>query len=404
MSGFIRLNSVPTSLFSVTGERNSREDLVAVGRLLMCEYCGNTANTIRKNSEYKSVLDPIAYRTTNENYSKKLFMHCAKIASNALGEDAPETYSDFLGKQREYMKDPTFLKVLAGIARDVVTPMLPYVSSNVLGDLAQTVTTRYGKTFEVTIKSNEAFVFQDSSWGASRSVEKNYLYDDVVTLNPKPVSAACKVKWYQLIGNAEGGADMGRFYNALAAGLANKILALWNGAMTAIASNAQYVPEYLRFASYTTANWVNAARAVSMANGVPRERLMAYGDFSALSRILPSGTAQDAALTTLLGQEYMSRGYLGTVSGIPTAEMTNAYVAGQVNLPHPTELLPTTTVYMIARAGEGYAPVYICFEENPITLELTPSQTGDETIDVNLTASVDAKGIAASKFAVISNV
>lgn len=402
MNEFIRLNSVPASLFTTTGD--SRDDLVAVGRLLMCEARGNASNAIRKNSEYKPTLDPIAYRATNEKYSKKLLMHCAKLASNAIGETAPATYGEFVAKQREYMKDRTFLRVLAGIARDVVTPMLPYVSSNVLGDLAQTVTTRYGKTFEVTIKSNEAFVFQDSSWGASRSVEKNYLYDDVVTLNPKPVSAGCKIKWYQLIGNAEGGADMGRFYNALAAGLANKILALWNGAMTAIASNAQYVPDYLRFSSYTTANWVNAAKAVSQANGVPRDRLIAYGDFSALSRILPSGTTQDAALSTLLGQEYMSRGYLGTVSGIPTAELTNAYVAGQVNLPNPTQMLSTSTVYMIARAGEGYAPVYICFEENPITLELNPSETGDESIDVNLTASVDAKGIAASKFAVISNV
>lgn len=402
MNAFIRLNSVPASLFTTTGD--SRDDLVAVGRLLMCEARGNASNAIRKNSEYKPTLDPIAYRATNEKYSKKLLMHCAKLASNAIGETAPATYGEFVAKQREYMKDRTFLRVLAGIARDVVTPMLPYVSSNVLGDLAQTVTTRYGKTFEVTIKSNEAFVFQDSSWGASRSVEKNYLYDDVVTLNPKPVSAACKIKWYQLIGNAEGGADMGRFYNALAAGLANKILALWNGAMTAIASNAQYVPDYLRFSSYTTANWVNAAKAVSQANGVSRDRLIAYGDFSALSRILPSGTTQDAALSTLLGQEYMSRGYLGTVSGIPTAELTNAYVAGQVNLPNPQQMLSTSTVYMIARAGEGFAPVYICFEENPITLELNPSETGDESIDVNLTASVDAKGIAASKFAVISNV
>lgn len=408
MNNSIRLNSVPSSIFTVSEKADSsakkeRNDLVSVGRLLAYEAAGKLA-MLRSNSDFKPTIDATTYKTTNENYSQKLFMYAAKIAANALGEDAPEDYASFIRMQSYYLKNETFLRVLSGISRDVITPLLPYTTSNVLGELAQVVTVPMGRTYEVTVKSNDVFVFQDSSWGATRSVPKNYLYDDTITINPTPTTAAVKIKWYQLIGNADGGADFGRFYNALTAGLSNKILALWNGTMTSISSSAKYVPQYLRFSSYTTANWVSAAKAVSMANHVSRDRLMAFGDFAAISKLLPSSTAQDAALTMLLGQEYMSKGYIGVMSGVPVTEINNAFVAGQTNLASPTSLLSTSTIYMAARGGEGYAPVYIAFEDRPITLEMTPDKTGDESIDINLTLSVGAAGVAASKYAVISNV
>ena len=397
----IRLNSAPTSLFESTGAE--REDIVAAGRLLMYECNGREGARVRQNSQFESRLDGMNYQEFNEKFSRKMMMYAAKIAANQLGEQAPENYEAFVRTQSQYFTNETFLRVLAGITRDVVTPLLPYVTSNVLGTLAQTVTVPIGQTYEITVKSNDAFIFQDSSWGASRSVPKNYLYDYPITINPTPRSAAAKIKWYQLVGN-NGSADIGRYYNALAAGMSNKILALWNNAMTTAATSAQFVPDYLRFTSYTTENWVNAAKAVSMANGVPRERLMAYGDFAALSKILPSGTSQDAALSTLLGAEWFNRGFIGTVMGIPVTELSNAYVAGQVNLPSPTQMLSTSTIYMAARAGEGYAPIYIAFEDRPIVLEMTPDRTGDQSIDVNMTVSVAAAACFATKIAIISNV
>lgn len=398
----IKLNSVSPKLFTCgEGPGRDREKLVAMGRVLMCEANGREGNRLRKNEDYKPIMDPMAYTRANENYKRDMLMYCANTAQSAYGKPALGSYNDFLRCQRDFAADPIFLRTMAGIWQEVVSPLLPYVSSNALGDLAQTVITPVGKTYEITVQSNDVFLFQDSAWDASRSAPKNYLYDGVVTLNPSPRTAAVTIRWYQLVGN---NADMGRYFNALAAGLSNKILALWNAALQEIKASSKFVPAYLKFTSYNTANWVAMAKAVSQANGVPRDRLMGYGDFAALAKLLPSGTAQDAALSTLLGDRWFSRGFLGTVMGVPVTELRNAYVPGTVNLDAPTSMLSTTEIYMTAAVGEGYAPVFVCFEDAPITIQMDPSETGDMSIDVNVTASMAAAPVVASKMAIMTGV
>ena len=174
--------------------------------------------------------------------------------------------------------------------------------------------------------------------------------------------------------------------------------------MTAGVANSAFVPTYLKKSGYNTANWIALAKAVSQANGLPRESIIAYGDWAALSKVLPSGTAQDAALTYGLGPDWFSKGFLGTCMGVPLAPIQNAYVAGQVNLASPTEMLSSNTIYMLPRAGEGFAPVYVIFEDDPIVLEMSPDQTGDMTIDVNMTISVEAAGVFGSKVGVMSSI
>ena len=105
-----------------------------------------------------------------------------------------------------------------------------------------------------------------------------------------------------------------------------------------------------------------------------------------------------------LGNEWFSKGFMGTCMGVPLAPIQNAYVAGTVNAAAPTEMLSASTIYMLPRAGEGFAPVYIIFEDDPIVLEMTPEQTGDMTIDVNMTISVEAKAVMASKIGVMSSI
>ena len=208
----------------------------------------------------------------------------------------------------------------------------------------------------------------------------------------------------ELVMFQNGGADIGRYYLSLAGGSNNKILGLWNEAMNAGIANAAFVPTYLKKSGYNTANWISLAKAVSQANGLPRESIVAYGDWAALAKVLPSGTAVDAALTYGLGSEWFSKGYMGTCMGVPLAPLQNAYVAGQVNLASPTEMLSASTIYMLPRAGEGFAPVYIIFEEDPIVLELDPEKTGDMSIDVNMTVSVAAKSVFGSKCGIMTSV
>lgn len=398
----LKLNNAPASLF-VGSASDERKDLVAGGRLILSETHGRKAAEVR-NEKFEARLNNAEYRETNEKLTQRTMLFCAKVAAAANGEDAPATYADFLKSGRKWASDPNFLRCLQGITSDVISPMLPYTTSNALGALAFVDKVGIGQTYEVNVLSNDIFLFQDSAWGSSRSVPKNYLYSKSIAINPKPRSAAAKIKWYQLVGNAEGGADIGRYYLALAGGSNNKILAMWNGAMSAGVLNAAFVPTYLKKTGYNTTNWIALAKAVSQANGLPKDSIIAYGDWAALAKVLPSGTAQDAALTYGLGQEWFSKGFMGTCMGVPLAALQNAYVAGQVNLPAPTEMLPTDTIYMLPRAGESFAPVYIIFEDDPIVLEMTPDKTGDMTIDVNMTISVEAKGVFGSKIGVMSSI
>lgn len=398
----LKLNNAPASLF-IGSSSDERKDLVAGGRLLLSEAHGRKAAEVR-GEKFETRLNDAKYQETNEKLTQRTMLFCAKIAAAAKGEDAPADYAEFLKGGRKWASDPNFLRCLQGITSEVIAPLLPYTTSNALGALAFVDKVGIGQTYEVNVLSNDIFLFQDSAWGASRSVPKNYLYSKSIAINPKPRTAAAKIKWYQLVGNEQGGADIGRYYLALAGGSNNKILALWNAAMTAGVSNAAFVPSYLKKTGYSTANWIALAKAVSQANGLPRESIIAYGDWAALSKVLPFGTAQDAALTMQLGNEWFSKGFMGTCMGVPLAPIQNAYVAGTVNAASPTEMLSANTIYMLPRAGEGFAPVYIIFEDDPIVLEMTPEQTGDMTIDVNMTISVEAKSVFGSKVGVISSI
>lgn len=83
------------------------------------------------------------------------------------------------------MKNDVFLRVLSGIVTDIVTPLLPVTMSNALDWIADTYNVPLGKTYELDVASNDVFLFEDDSWGASRSKPSNYLYSYPITLNPR---------------------------------------------------------------------------------------------------------------------------------------------------------------------------------------------------------------------------
>lgn len=274
--------------------------------------------------------------------------------------------------------------------------------SSALDWLAETVTVPLGQTYELDVMSNDIFVFQDDSWGASRSKPSNYLYSHPITLNPTLRTAKATIKWYQLVGND---ADMGAFFNSISAGMYNKITALWNKAMQAAIGNQFYVPTAMTFTN-TSANWVNAAKKVSMVNGTKYWNVVAFGDPSALTQALPSGNVNassvnlDAALATMLGIDWTRYGYLGEYMGIRLMPVDNVIVPGTQNTT-VTELLPSDQVWLFPM--NGYKPIYIGMEEGtPITLELDPSQTADMTIDIMVSVSLDSVPVFGSKGAVIN--
>lgn len=401
----LKLNSFPVDQLKVADDgvkegNISRSDLVSTGRLVALEYNGRATNEIRQNKGYEPKLDTIGYANLSAGHKKKLLMFCAGRAYAAQGKPAPENFEQ-VKNDLSLCRNQTFLATLAGIVQEVITPVLPYVISNVGGRLMESTTVPLGQTKEVTVQSNDWFVFEDSSWGASRSASLHTLYDSTITLNPRPYSCRVQIKWFQLVANDD---DIGYFYNAIMAGYYSRIMANFVGAVTEIANNAQYVPGYLKFTTYNSTNWANAVMAVSAANRLPRNQLAAYGDYRSLQQVLPSGTPSDAALTYGLGQEWMRNGFLAVVGGVPLFEIQPVMAPGTVNTTG-TLLYPKNTIIIAGRPGAAYAPVYTAFADgSPLVVEMNPRETGDMSIYIDCTAVMDTKVVMGSKVAVITNV
>lgn len=407
----IRLNNLANSVFAVNaaefGGSQERADIVACGRLLMAERAGRDMNRIHvlreEKEDYTSRIDDVKYNEINEQLKRKLSLYCAKLAANSTGRTAPETYEDFLKLQRQYMNDPTFLRTLAGVVTEIVTPVLPAVTSNALDYLCETVYVPVGQTYSVTVESNDVMIFEDDSHGATRSKPAQHLYSRDLVLNPRPTSAKVTIKLYQYLAN---NGDLGRFFNSISAGLYNKIMVLWNAAMAAGAANATYMPSGLSFAQYSTANFLSAVKKVKAVNNAYNSAVIAFGDIAALAQVLPSGVANaasvnlDAALAHLLGAEYARMGYLTGYCGANLMPIDQAILPGTQNTT-VTEIFPTDVIY-IASAG-GYKPVYMAFEEGyPMDITLDPSETADMSIDVIVSACMDAIPAYASKLAKIT--
>lgn len=406
----INFNSVNMDKFNANsaefnGVEKERADIVTQGRLLMMERNGRDTNALRvlekKPTEYTAMLTEQGYTEMNKDTKERIMLYAAARACSVSGEIAPAEYGDFLKNQKKFMRDRDFLKVLAGIIRDIITPVLPITMSNALGYLAETVNVPLGETYELDVASNDIFAFEDDSWGASRSKPSNYLYTRTTTLNPTPRTCKVTIKWYQMVGND---VDLGRFFNSIAAGMVSKITALTMVQMANAVTDG-LIPSNLQFTN-TSANWVTAAARVSALNGTGYYNTIAIGHPSALTKALPSGMINassvnlDAALATMLGVEWARYGYLGEYMGVRMMPLVDAIVPGTQNT-SMISLVPNDKVWMMA--SNGLKPVYIGMEDGtPIEIQLDPRETGDMTLDIITTMSIDAKAVFGSKLAQIT--
>lgn len=406
----INFNSINMDKFNANsaefnGVEKERAGIVTQGRLLMMERNGRDTNALRvlekKPTEYTAMLTEQGYAEMNKDTKERIMLYAAARACSVSGEIAPAEYGDFLKNQKKFMRDRDFLKVLAGIIRDIITPVLPITMSNALGYLAETVNVPLGETYELDVASNDIFAFEDDSWGASRSKPSNYLYTRTTTLNPTPRTCKVTVKWYQMVGND---VDLGRFFNSIAAGMVSKITALTMVQMANAVTDG-LIPSNLQFTN-TSANWVTAAARVSALNGTGYYNTIAIGHPSALTKALPSGMINassvnlDAALATMLGVEWARYGYLGEYMGVRMMPLVDAIVPGTQNT-SMISLVPNDKVWMMA--SNGLKPVYIGMEDGtPIEIQLDPRETGDMTLDIITTMSIDAKAVFGSKLAQIT--
>ena len=402
----LSFNSISNDIFAVNGTNSERDDIVAAGRAVAYDYAARGTNNLHKvmglaeNAQRR--IDDKQYSELNKFFKENHFLFAAKIACLQNGTKAPETWDDFKRYQANFRNNQTFLATLMGIYREVLTPIIPAVYSEAVGLFAETVTVGIGESYEVEVGSGDIPIFQDSAWGASRSVPRNRFYSKTYSLVPQPRTAQINAKWSQLIGN---NVDFGRFFANITAGIYSKTLALWNSTMTAALSNTALVPSGLQYV-FNSPNWVTLANKVSALNNTPISNLVAIGGLVGLSKVLPTQVTgstnvnMDAAIATLLGADYTQTGYLGEFMGVRLMPITDAIVPN-TQFGSATTVLDQSKIFMMA--GNGYKPLTIAYnEDTPIQLEVDPSKAGDMELAINITISLDAIALFQSKVGVIT--
>lgn len=404
----LSLNSVSQSIFRVNSENGSeRDDLIAMGRMLNYEHAVRGKRLLVSALDDKKPLPEAhlssdQYSRLNEKFQQKHLLYAAKKACEATGASAPENYSEFRKNAINFFQDKAFWNVLRVMYQECITPILPETLAEAVSIFADVVNIGFNETYTITVGSNDIPIFQDSSWGALRSVPANTLYAKEYVLNPRPKTASISFKYTQLI---QSNFDFGAFFANVAAGVYAKITGMWQEALKLAVENTALVPAALNY-TFNSGNWVNAANKVSALNRAGLNELIGVGSLLALSKILPdhangsANTGIDAALSVLLGDKYVNAGYLAKFMGVKLMPMMDAVVPGTQNGEISTILDPAT-VYIMATNGRKPMTIGIN-KEAPLVLEFNPDTTSDLTMGMSITMAIDAVATFTSKCAVIT--
>lgn len=398
----LNLNSVSNEVFAINGN-DQREDIVAKGRVLFYEHALKGKMVILsakgQNTPVQRTMNDRGYKQLNEQFQRESLLYAAKLACASTGKKAPESWEEFKRNGGEYYGNARFYAVLQGIWQEVIIPILPAVYSEALSDFAETVEIELGQTYAVSIGSNDIPVFQDSSWGASRSVPRNRFYSRDYTLNPTPKSCWITAKWMQLVGT---NMDFGVFFANMVAGMYAKTMGMWNEAMTTATEDTSLIPTNLNF-TFNNQNWVKGANKIAALNNTTISDVFATGGTVALSKVLPNTVTgstnvnMDAAIATLLGADYTKAGYLGQFMAVRLMPMRDVIIPGTQNTTVET-MLSENDIWMLA--GNGRKPLTIGYTSGtPISIEMDPTRTGDMEIGINLTIALDSVATFASKIA-----
>lgn len=400
----LNLNSISRNILVINNKPSEREAIIKAGQALFYDHSRRGVDAMRgvKLSSAMAELTPMEYKELNTKFQHSHLLYCAKKACELNDTTAPETFEDFKRRGLEFYANSTFLKVLQGIYQEIITPILPAVYSEAVSRFADVVEVGFMETYAVSVGSNDIPIFQDSAWGASRSVPANRFYEKDYTLNPQPKTAQVTMKWMQMVGN---GIDYGQYFANLVAGMYAKTMGVWNAMMTAAASNTALIPIGLT-ANFSSVNWVTLANKLMAVNNTDLDNIVAYGNLVALSKVLPTQATgstnvnMDAALAMLLGREYIRDAQLGEYMGVRLMPLRDAVVPGTQNT-GVTTILDPTKIWMLA--ANRRKPMVIGYNSaTPITIEIDPLNNPAFEYSVNLSISLDAVSIFASKVALVN--
>ena len=404
----LSLNSLSPSVFQVRSNETAdhskaRAEIVTMGRLLAYEHARRgqaaikTALRLNESTAAQHVTD-IEYGKLNEQFQAEHLLYAAKKACAVTGETAPETFEDFKRQGMNFYKNSTFLKVLQGLYQEIIYPILPRVYSEAVSVFADVVEVGFAETYQLSIGSDDIPIFQDSAWGASRSVPANRFYSKDITLNPQPKTAEIRMKWHQLVGN---NVDFGRFFANLSAGLYAKTMGMFNSVLTALAADTTKIPSSLIY-TFGSVNWVTLANKIAALNNTSINNVRGFGNAVALSKVLPtqqtgsSNTAMDAALATLLGADYLRSGYMGQYMSVGLYPLQDAIIPGTLNT-----ILDYQKVWLMA--SNALKPMTICYNSaTPISINIDAIDTASFELIFNLTIALDAVSVVADKMGYVT--
>lgn len=411
-----KLNSISNDLFSFDKDASNdviktnaagktkelnRNEIIAADRLATVEYFGRLCNADKNNL--------VKYCEKVKNYSEfqkstweDTVLYCAALACKQIGKE-PYTTMEEVAADRALYKNDTFLKSLAYITQEVITPLFPAIMDATTDRLVEWSDARLGETKVFDIESNDFFIFDDDSWGSVSSKPYQYLYKSQIAVTPKPATAKTKIKWYQDV----VGGEAGRYFAAFMRGAYNKMYAVMLERFRAAINNSRYSASVLTYDSYSAANWNQAIMRAAALNGVRRQNLMALGTLTALSNVLPTvGTdGAVAGIQGMIGDEWVRNGFLGNVAGVDLVEYGLAVVPGTQN--HNPQFLSlddgeeNESIYIIPRVG--YAPmVGVKAIGSPITIMFDPEETADMTINISETIVFDIQPAFSQKIVKIT--
>ncbi len=408
----LSLNSISPSVFKVNASEvedgsNTRATIVSAGRTLAYEHARKGQERLyramNKGTEAATkMLSNEQYKELNERFQHEHLVYAATKVCEFTGENAPQNFDEFKRVAMKFYGNSHFYAVLQGIYQEIITPILPRVYSEAVDVFADTVEVNFGETYSVSINSNSIPVFQDSAWGASRSVPENTFYSKEYVLNPTPRTAEISVKYMQLISN---NMDFGAFFANLTAGMYAKTMGLWNAGMTALTSNTTLLPSALK-GTFSATNWVALANKVAALNNTSISNVIGIGSPVALAKVLPqevtgsTNVQMDAAIAMLLGADYIRAGYLGEYMSNRLLPIQDVIIPSTQNT-NPTTMLSGSQVWLMA--SNGRKPMTIGYNAGtPITLEIDPMKAADFKMRMNVTMSIDSVLVVASKIGLIT--
>lgn len=361
----------------VTGDQ--RSDLIARGKVLVAECAGRAHNDAlvkagRPVVELGSTIgNATAFAAAKSEWADDVLYFCAERALAVQGRSADRNVRATF-TAGEFASDTIFLRTLAGIVSEIQYAVTPPIVNELVGEMASTMLIPKGKTGQVEVTSNAVFQWYDSTWTSLRSVPQDQLFNACITINPTPKATRFHINYYQMVANSGSLVDT---LAAVAGGYGAKLMESFSTAFQAAAAQSKYVPAARKATGYTDSNWATVVRNVSAANRVRRDQLIAYGDFLALRKVLPSDATLAPAIMTLLGDEYFKNGYLMSHDGVMLYELTPVSTPATINTTM-TSPFPTDTIIVAARANLRYAPMIIGFEEGGEgRIDLTP---GDNVV------------------------